>query len=159
MEVVSAPYRRGDIRDGEFIMTLGGFGGLSGLNARCIVKLDGMVQLPAGVNLAGMLNSHQGDVYPRSFRTPPRRGGIGRALMYLNRFGVDRYEDFWIADVRLEKTFDVKGTRLSSMLDIFNLLNASTVFARELRQNLSNANRVLNILAPRVLRFGVRWVF
>ncbi len=146
-----------DIRDGEPVMTVGGPN--SGLNSSWIVKLDGMVQLPAGINLAGKLNGHQGYVFPRAFWTPPRRGGIGRALVFLNPFGVDRYDDFWIADLRLEKTFNVKGTRLSGMLDIFNLFNASTVLARELRQNLSSANRVLNILAPRVFRFGVRWAF
>ena len=146
-----------DIRDGQLIMTAGGR--QSGLNARWIVKLDGMVELPAGVNLAGKLNGHQGYAYYRNFYTPPRGGGIGRAWVWLNPFGVDRYHDFWIADLRLEKTFDVKGTRLSGMLDIFNLFNASTVLARESRQNLSNGDRVLNILAPRVLRFGVRWVF
>lgn len=117
------------------------------------------MQLPAGVNLAGKLNGRQGYVYPRNFFTQPRGGGIGRANVYLNPFGVDRYGDFWIADLRLEKTFDMKGTRLSGMLDIFNVFNSGTVLAREARQNLSNANRVLNILAPRVLRFGVRWVF
>ncbi len=146
-----------DIRDGQLIMTAGG--PQSGLNARWIVKLDGMVELPAGVNLSGKLNGHQGYVVPRNFYTPPRRGGIGRAYVCLNPFGVDRYDDFWIADLRLEKTFDVKGTRLSGMADIFNLFNAATVLARESRQNLSNGDRVLNILAPRVLRFGVRWVF
>jgi hypothetical protein len=146
-----------DIRDGELIQSGGGY--WSGLNSSWIVKLDGMVQLPAGVNLAGKLNGHHGYIFPRNFWTPPRGGGIGRAMVYLNPFGVDRYDDFWIADLRVEKTFDVKGTRLSGMLDIFNVLNAGTVLAREPRQNLKNANRVLNILAPRVLRFGVRWVF
>jgi hypothetical protein len=146
-----------DFRNGELVMT--GSGNMSGLNSRWILKLDGMVQLPAGVNLAGKLNGHHGYVFPRAFYTPNRSGGIGRAWVYLNPFGVDRYDDFWIADLRLEKTFEIKGTRLSGMLDIFNLLNGGTVLAREPRQNLGNANRVLNILAPRVLRFGVRWVF
>jgi hypothetical protein len=72
---------------------------------------------------------------------------------------VDRYGDFWIADLRLEKTFDIKGTRLSAMLDVFNMFNAGTVLSRDLRQNVPSANRVMNILAPRVFRFGVRWVF
>jgi hypothetical protein len=146
-----------DVRDGEPITMV--FGQRSLLNARWIFKLDGMVQLPAGVNVAGKLNGRQGYIYPRSFWTQPRGGGIGRALVRLNPFGVDRYEDFWIADIRVEKTFDIKGTRLSGMLDIFNVLNAATVLDREYRQNLSSANRVINILAPRVLRFGVRWVF
>jgi hypothetical protein len=146
-----------DKRRGEHAITV--LGRATGLNSRWIVKLDGMVQLPAGVNLAGKLNGRQGYVFPRAFWTPPRGGGIGRATVLLNPPGVDRYDDFWIADLRLEKTFHIKGTRLSGMLDIFNLFNAATVLARERRQNRSNANRVTNILAPRVLRIGVRWVF
>ena len=145
------------IRDGQ--QATSGGATARGLNAAWNVKLDGMVQLPAGVNLAGKLNGHQGYIFPRSFYTSPRRGGIGRAWVNLSPFGEDRYEDFWIADFRVEKTFVFKGTRLTGMLDIFNVFNSAYVIAREPRQNLSNANRVLNILAPRVLRFGVRWVF
>lgn len=146
-----------DIRDGE--QATSGTGQYTMLNARWNLKLDGLVKLPAGVNLAGKLNGRQGYGFPRSFWTPLRGGGIDRAWVNLQTFGNARYDDLWIADLRVEKSFDIRGTRLSGMLDIFNLFNTATVLSREPRQNLTTANRIVDILAPRVLRFGVRWVF
>jgi hypothetical protein len=144
-------------RDGEQAMSHGAFFRM--MNARWNIKLDGMVELPAGVNLAGKLNGRQGYGFPSSVWTPPRRGGIGRAWVNLQSLGEARYDDLWIADLRVEKSFDIRGSRLSTMLDVFNVLNAATVLSREPRQNLPVANRIYDILAPRVLRIGVRWVF
>jgi hypothetical protein len=146
-----------DKRRGEQTMNEGG--PASGLNSRWSVKLDGMVQLPASVNLAGKLNGHQGYVFYRNYYVRHRAGGIGSARLYLNPFGEDRYDDFWIVDLRFEKSFDIKGTRLNGMVDIFNLLNAATVLGRQPSQNFASANQIYSILAPRIVRFGVRWIF
>ncbi len=145
------------LRDGEQAMSHGAYFRM--MNAQWNIKLDGMVELPAGVNLAGKLNGRQGFGFPSSVWTPPRRGGIGRAWVNLQPLGDARYDDFWIADLRVEKSFEIRGSRLSAMLDVFNLFNAATVLSREPRQNLPVANRIYDILAPRVLRIGLRWVF
>ncbi len=42
---------------------------------------------------------------------------------------------------------------------MFNLGNANTVLDQETRQNVSTANNVFSILAPRVARFGIRFKF
>lgn len=39
------------------------------------------------------------------------------------------------------------------------LSNIATVLGRHFRQNRSNANQITDILAPRVVRFGVRCIF
>ena len=41
-------------------------------------------------------------------------------------------------------------------MDAFNLTNGNTVLAKRRNQAASNANNVSQILAPRVIRFGVR---
>ena len=41
-------------------------------------------------------------------------------------------------------------------MDVFNALNANTILARRLQQNSSTANNISGIVAPRILRFGVR---
>jgi hypothetical protein len=41
-------------------------------------------------------------------------------------------------------------------LDVFNLTNGNTVQAIRGTQNAANANQIQAIVAPRVLRFGVR---
>ncbi len=44
-------------------------------------------------------------------------------------------------------------------VDVFNLLNDNTALSVRGGQNASNANQISAILAPRVLRFGVRVTF
>jgi hypothetical protein len=44
-------------------------------------------------------------------------------------------------------------------LDVFNLTNGNTILAERRQQNSTNANTVSAILAPRVIRFGVRLTF
>ena len=46
--------------------------------------------------------------------------------------------------------------KLVPSLDIFNMMNGSTTLSVRGRQNAANANTVSSLLAPRVLRFGVR---
>ena len=121
--------------------------------------MDGLVQLPAGVTLAGKLNSRQGYIFPRTFWTRSRGGGIGSADVLLEPLGENRLDNLWLADLRVEKSFDIGRTRLSGMVDVFNLFNSATVLAREYRQNLDTANRIDDILSARVIRFGVRWMF
>ena len=41
-------------------------------------------------------------------------------------------------------------------LDVFNVANANTIQAIRSRQNAANANQIQAIVAPRVIRFGVR---
>jgi len=62
-------------------------------------------------------------------------------------------------DVRVEKWFVFKKTQVAFSLDIFNLTNANTVLDQETRQNVTTANNVFSILAPRVARFGLRFKF
>ena len=96
-----------EIRSGE--QATSGMGRYSMLNARWILKMDGMVELPAGIQLAGKLNGHQGYGFPRSFWTPNRGGAIGRAWVNLQPFGEARYDDFWIVDLRVGKDVRRQG--------------------------------------------------
>ena len=48
-------------------------------------------------------------------------------------------------------------TRLVPSLDVFNVSNNNTVQAIRGTQNASNANYIQAIVAPRVLRFGIRF--
>jgi hypothetical protein len=42
-------------------------------------------------------------------------------------------------------------------LDVFNVSNFNTIQAIRSRQNASNANQIQAILAPRVVRFGIKF--
>ena len=70
--------------------------------------------------------------------------------------GATHYESYRQLDAHWDKAFRFDRRRVSFNVDAFNLLNAATVFARNTRQDASNANFVTTILAPRIVRFGVK---
>ena len=45
---------------------------------------------------------------------------------------------------------------LTPSMDVFNATNVNTVLARRRLQGATNANNISGIIAPRVIRFGVR---
>ena len=47
-------------------------------------------------------------------------------------------------------------TRAGEGMDVFNLNNGNTVLAQRRNQAAANANKVSQILSPRIIRFGVR---
>ena len=79
--------------------------------------------------------------------------------MFVAPFATERHESLVQLDARVEKRFKIGRAKLAASLDVFNLTNANTVLSRQTRQNITTANNVLEILAPRVVRFGVRFSF
>jgi hypothetical protein len=150
-----------DLRDGGQIANYSAGSGKNRffLNSRWVFKLDGMVQLPGEINVAGSLNGRQGYPYIRTYRTDNRAGGIGRAEVILDSVGDIRLDNLWVANLRAEKAFTFGRARFDAMLDIFNLFNEATILKREQRQNLDTANNIQDILSPRVFRVGVRFRF
>jgi hypothetical protein len=65
-------------------------------------------------------------------------------------------------DLRGEKAFDFSGRQLAVSLDVFNVFNAATVLGRQYdvtATGTTGANQPLEIMNPRLLRFGVRFQF
>ena len=79
--------------------------------------------------------------------------------MDIDRWGDARLDNFYQLDMRVEKQIPVGRMRWALSLDVFNLLNAATVLARQDVQNSTTANNVDEVLAPRVARIGVRFSF
>lgn len=128
-------------------------------NARWIAKLSGMYSFPFQINGSMFLNAREGFPFFRSIRTPNRAGAIGRINAKFERDGESRYENLVALDFRVEKWFDFRGMQAAASFDLFNSFNEATVLDREGRQNLSTANRIEEIIAPRVARLGVRFKF
>jgi hypothetical protein len=150
-----------DLRRGGEVANSTQGSGKSGyfLDSRWNFKLDGMVELPYGVRLAGKLNGRQGFPFLRSFRTDNRGQGIGRVEVLLDPVGDSRLKDLWITDLRAEKVFDIGHAQISGIVDGFNVFNSATVLKEERRQNFLTANRIEDILSARVVRFGARLTF
>jgi hypothetical protein len=112
-----------------------------------------------GINLAGNYSIRQGYPFPQAMVSPTRPNRGGQVTVLLEPLGENRFDSFQIFDFRVERVFAFGNTRIIPAMDIFNVSNGNTVLARRRNQNASNANVVSGIVAPRVIRFGVRVQF
>ncbi|MCL4848383.1 MAG: carboxypeptidase regulatory-like domain-containing protein [Acidobacteria bacterium] len=126
-------------------------------NAKWLVKASGMYTLPLwDINVAGNWNYRQGYPFPQSIQSPSRPNRAGIATVLLDRMGDVRLPNTYIMDLRVDKSFNLGTVRLIPSMDVFNLTNVNTVLARRRIQHATNANNISGIVAPRVVRFGVR---
>jgi hypothetical protein len=126
-------------------------------NAKWLLKASGMYTLPwYDINVAGNFNGRQGYPFPQAVRTPSRANRAGTADVLLDTMGDVRLTNFSILDLRIDKAFTFGTARVVPSMDVFNLMNSNTVLAQRRLQGANNANFISGIVAPRVIRFGVR---
>jgi hypothetical protein len=126
------------------------------INAKWLFKLSGLYQLPADFNVSAFYNARQGYPFERFVQTPSRANGAGVASVFIDNVGDSRLPNYQNLDFHLERPIKIGTTRWIPALDIFNVMNSNTVQAIRGTQNASNANNIQAILAPRVMRVGIR---
>ncbi len=128
-------------------------------NSKWLFKVNGRVQLPWEINLAGNMLSRQGFPFPQSVLTPNRANGGGQAQVQLDPMGDIRYDNMLTMDLRLDRPFRFGSVSLIPALDLFNVTNSNTVLAQNRNQAATNANVISGIMPPRVARIGItaRW--
>ena len=62
-------------------------------------------------------------------------------------------------DLRVEKEFKFDRVGLTLGVDVFNVLNESTVLQRNLRLGLNNSDFVQEVVSPQIFRLGVKLSF
>jgi hypothetical protein len=135
------------------------------VNAKWLFKLSGMYQAPWGFNVSAFYNARQG--YPQEITvqvpscsatvtTNCRGNGAGTVDALLNPVGETRLPNFQNVDFHAERPVKVMHLNLVPSLDVFNVGISNTIQAIRSRQNATNANQIQAIVAPRVIRFGVR---
>lgn len=146
-------------RDGKQYDFLTGGSGIGNVfvNAKYLFKVGGLYQLPANVNVSAFYNARQGYPQEITVQTPSRANGAGQVDVLLNPVGETRLPNYQNLDFHLERSIRLQHVRLVPSLDVFNVGNSNTIQAIRSRQNASNANQIQAILAPRVVRFGVRF--
>jgi hypothetical protein len=83
----------------------------------------------------------------------------GRINVETQEFGSERYPDLFILDLRLSKRFELgRFGHIEIMLDGFNVLNSVTTLDWD-EESWSGYQEIWEVLAPRILRFGVKWGF
>jgi hypothetical protein len=129
------------------------------INAKYLFKLSGLVNLPWDINASAFYNARQGYPYERTVTSPSRANGAGTSSLLLDNVGDSRLPNYQNIDLHFDRPVKIGTVRFVPSADIFNLFNFNTVQAQRGAQNSSNANYIQAILAPRVIRFGVRFNF
>jgi hypothetical protein len=120
-------------------------------------KVIGRYTMPLDIGLSGSWKVQSGRNYGRSASIA--FPGDGTQSVRLEPVNTNRAPTVSILDFRADKSFAFgRFGKVTGMVDVFNVLNKGTVI------NFSTVtgatyNRVIGILDPRVVRFGVRYDF
>jgi hypothetical protein len=125
-------------------------------NAKWLFKASGLYTAWWDIGIAANFQYRQGFPFPQAVQSPTRANGAGRANVLLDTMGDVRFDDLYVLDLKVDKAFRFGTFRIIPSLDIFNATNANTVLARRRIQNAANGNYISGIVAPLVMRFGVR---
>jgi hypothetical protein len=119
---------------------------------------NGMYQGPWGVNLGlnWVLRQGFGRLYNNSGTNTFDPISAAKTVLLVDDVGANRLPALSNLDVRVGKAFNVARANINVDLDIFNVTNAATVLGREYSVNLATADRVREIMQPRILRLGFR---
>lgn len=149
--------------DGGIVATsAGGGSGTRGdvfIHSKWSYSAMGMYQLPWDVSLAGTVYGRQG--YPNPEYVSVSRGSLGTDTQVLLNADMDavRYDDVHMVDLRAQKAFRVGRVSATFDVDLFNAFNSNTVLQRNRQIDSDNFRQARELIAPRVLRFGVRLAF
>jgi len=133
------------------------------MNSRWLFKLAWLYQLPLDINFGGTFVAREGYIYPEIVtldNEPLRWWDYDPPVMLTEEFGDSRYPTFWMLNLRLEKQINLKKYgRLYLTVDGFNITNRNTTLRKGNDKSLGTYNVPLEILNPRVFRFGLRYEF
>jgi hypothetical protein len=119
-------------------------------------KVIGRYVMPLEIGLSGSWRFQSGQNYGRTLGI--NFPGDGNRTFRVEPIDTRRYPNISILDFRLDKAFTFgRYGRLTGQFDVFNILNSGAPV--DFRRTSANFLEVTEILAPRVMRFGVRYDF
>jgi hypothetical protein len=149
--------------DGGIVATsAGGGSGPRGdvfIHAKWSYSAMALYQLPWDVSIAGTVYGRQG--YPNPEYVSVNRGSLGTATQVLLNQDLDavRYDDVHMVDLRAQKAFRLGRVNATFDVDLFNAFNNNTALQRNRQFDSDSFGQTREIIAPRVLRFGLRVMF
>jgi hypothetical protein len=152
-----------NIDGGRIIRSSGGSGksGIYQVLPQYQFIATGLYQAPWGINLAANYTARQGFAMPYYRSNTPSGDPIAanKSVLLVDNVTEFRLPAVNSLDFRLGKEFAFNRYRFNVDLDIFNVLNANTVLGRQYDLRVTTADRVLEIMNPRILRIGARFNF
>jgi hypothetical protein len=119
-------------------------------------KLIARYVMPWEIGVSGSFKLQSGRQFGRTISV--NLPNAGSETIRVEEADARRAPNVGILDFRVDKSFSFRGAgRLTAMLDVFNATNADTVT----NFNITTAalNRIIALLDPRIVRFGVRYDF
>jgi hypothetical protein len=114
--------------------------------------------MPWDIGFSGSWKVQSGRQYGRN--VPVAFPGDGNQSVRVEPVTSNRAPTVSILDFRADKSFRFgQYGKLTAMVDVFNALNNGTIVNFATTTGLTNYQRVLGILDPRIVRFGVRFDF
>lgn len=149
-----------DFYDGGVVAPQSGGSGYTGIyvNSRWMAKLAGLYQLPYGINISGSLIAREGYIIPR-YRRITGVPNIGTVNVYFGKMGDTRLPAFWIANLRVEKIFNIKETKVVVAVDGFNITNNNMALKKEPNIGAKDYMQTKMIVPPGIFRIGIRFEF
>lgn len=139
----NTPYSLGALNEGYY------------MNSRWIFKLNGLVQLPLGVNVSWNLRAREG--YPVDRGYPVHR--FYGSYMYPTdgtKFGDNRLPTNYILNLGVEKAFNItENVTATLLLNAFNATNHLNVEKKEWRPGVRQGIPI-NVSNPGHIQFGAR---
>jgi hypothetical protein len=146
------------------------------VNARWQFNVNGLYQLPWGINFSANFFGREG--YPQSYYVRSRQFDVDglRKRNLVGKIDQFRLDDVYQLDLGIKKDFQLGPVVLSAFADVFNVTNENTVLQRESRvgdwdfeaegteddpffDQYSFFNQIIEVQSPRILRLGARISF
>ncbi len=124
-----------------------------------LYKLQGIYEMPWGLQFSTVYKHQRGDPYRRTFSPPlPNLQTVTNVIAEGFDAGL-RLPNVNIWDVRLSKRFHIKERhRVEAIMDLFNLLNSNADLA-VVTSTGTRFGQPTRTLPPRVMRLGFRYSF
>jgi hypothetical protein len=116
-------------------------------------KVVGSYQFPKDFRISGVVRAQSGAPYARTFTVTGLNQGTITVLADKN--GEARLESVATADVTFGWTYRTGEVSIAPEIALFNIFNTNEVSEINVASG-ANFGRVINFIAPRVFRFGVR---
>ena len=148
--------------------------------ARYLFKANGSYQFGWGIMASTNVNINDGGTRTLSINGPgPVYGGVNSSgnpttitynSLNFEPAGTTRYKPTTLVDANITKQFSFRGgaNRLKLVMDVFNIFNSATVLSYSSNSKSSTVDPITgnsnftspsSIVPPRVIRFGVTFVF
>ena len=151
---VTEPLKNG----GQFAPQSGGSGsGTIYINAKWQFNANAMYQAPWGLEVSANVFGRQGYPMPivRTGTAAALGADSGITVLLSPEIDTFRYPNLWNTDVRVARQFRMDRVNLRAILDVFNVMNASTALVRVNDVTSTRFNALAQNLSPRIARVGV----